>query len=205
MLHENESAQTVKAANAGSQTFAWRRAAANPHAFVRRIAQPTKMLDLLDVVAGGYGTVYRRERGIDPTTGLEVASFYPERHPNDGQYHAVVWHKFIDGVFVPNGGAGPVAIDSVGGTFDGFPPTTGTVYCPIWPAQPMASAIRQCRLGLGRTSWAGAKSTCPTIAVCSASTPMRALRLALRQCARRIRASCRDGSAPLQACLIRPF
>ena len=31
----------------------------------RRLAEPPKVLDLLDIVAGGDGTGHRRERGID--------------------------------------------------------------------------------------------------------------------------------------------
>ena len=54
-----------------------------PRLFVRRLAQAPKALDLLDIVAGGNGTGHCRERGIDPTTGMEDprSSGPPQRRP----------------------------------------------------------------------------------------------------------------------------
>ena len=49
-----------------------------------------------------------------------------------GQYHPVTWHKLIDGVFVPDGGAGPVVVDSAGHMFGGFAKTDGQLYGSIW-------------------------------------------------------------------------
>jgi hypothetical protein len=102
--------------------------------FVRAIPRHSvKTLDLLDIVAGGYGATGRRERGIDPTTGMEDPLFWPEARTGNGQYHAVTWHKLIDGVFTPGGQGGPVVVDSAGHTFDGFSHASGSTWGSIWP------------------------------------------------------------------------
>jgi ferric-dicitrate binding protein FerR (iron transport regulator) len=89
---------------------------------------PGKRLDLADMVGGGNGLdTGVLGQGIDPTTG-EVT---PTRKVIDGPgrgYKTVPSLLFIDGVFVPNGGEGPVTVASTGLTFDGFPQTTGKCY-----------------------------------------------------------------------------
>ena len=62
-----------------------------------------KILDLLDIVAGGNGTGHQRERGIDPGTGREDGLFVVAGHNGDGRYRPVALHKLIDGVFIPDG------------------------------------------------------------------------------------------------------
>ncbi|MBN1393929.1 MAG: NPCBM/NEW2 domain-containing protein [Pirellulales bacterium] len=107
-----------------------------PPEFVRRIYEPPKMLDLLDIVAGGNGLGNRREHGINPGTG--AVDFEISRNTRGGSriedrpYASVVWSYYIDGVFVPSGGAGPVRLDSAGHTFNGFPATSGTCFGSIW-------------------------------------------------------------------------
>ena len=91
-----------------------------------------KMLDLLDIMGGGSGTGRHRERGIDPGTGREDSLFVTEGHDGDGRYRPVALHKLIDGVFIPDGGAKPMTLDSAGHAFDGFPQTTGKSYGLIW-------------------------------------------------------------------------
>jgi hypothetical protein len=104
-----------------------------PSHFVRELPKRTlRVLDLLDIVAGGYGTTGRRERGIDATTGMEDAEFSIERKYANANYHPVSWHKLIDGVFAPSGGDGPVIVDSAGHKFAGFPTTQRLVDSPIW-------------------------------------------------------------------------
>jgi hypothetical protein len=104
-----------------------------PSHFVRQIPRRTiQTLDLLDIVAGGYGTTHRRERGIDATTGMEDPAFSAEVRWGNGEYHRVPWHKLIDGVFTPSGGDGPVVVDSAGHTFAGFPPTSRIADSSIW-------------------------------------------------------------------------
>jgi hypothetical protein len=132
VLHENESVRTEKAPGAGRPNLGIRRVTVDPQTFVRRVARRPKTLDLLDIVAGGHGVTGRRERGVDPATGMEDPSFASEPRFGDRKYRPVTWHKLIDGVFVPDGGAGPMVVDSAGHTFDGFPKTAGRLWGSIW-------------------------------------------------------------------------
>jgi hypothetical protein len=101
--------------------------------FVRRMALPVRLgvLDLLDIVAGGDGTGHLREQGIDPTTGEKDATFPPVDRHGDRRYHPVPWNRLVDGVFVPDGSAGPVQLDSHGHTFR-LPSTNGLIHGSIW-------------------------------------------------------------------------
>ncbi len=103
-----------------------------PPQFVRSLRGRPKQLDLLDLVAGGNGLGHRRESGIDPTSGQQDEQYVPWTRHGDGQYHPVKWSKFVDGVFAPDGRAGPVRIDSAGNTFDGFPHASGITYGSLW-------------------------------------------------------------------------
>ena len=95
--------------------------------FIREIPKRTiKILDLVDVVAGGDGFSGRRNRGIDPTSGR--TSDTPgeptkdaELLVGDGKYHRVEALPFVDGVFIPDGRLGQVQVDSAGHAFAGFP------------------------------------------------------------------------------------
>jgi hypothetical protein len=102
--------------------------------FVRRLPLPVSVrtIDLLDVVAGGDGAGHRRERGIDLATGMQDTYFNAQGRDCDSRYHPTAWHNLIDGVFVPNGGAGPVQLDSARHTFGGFPRTSGRTWGGIW-------------------------------------------------------------------------
>jgi hypothetical protein len=133
VLHENEAARTER--TAGDVSVAMRRVEIDSHTFVRRLAQAPKPLDLLDIVAGGYGTVGRRERGINPANGMEEAVVYAgEYRPSDGVYRPIVWHKLIDGVFAFSRGAEPMVLDSDGHTFEFLPRTATTAWTAgsIW-------------------------------------------------------------------------
>ncbi|MBN1394180.1 MAG: NPCBM/NEW2 domain-containing protein, partial [Pirellulales bacterium] len=92
--------------------------------FVRRIYEPPKYLDLLDIVAGGDGAGRRRERGIDPATGQQDVIFLRDARCHIRPYMAVAWNPYVDGVFIPKTDAPPpgVQLDSAGHHFDGFPP-----------------------------------------------------------------------------------
>jgi hypothetical protein len=134
VLHANETLQTEKSAAAGGPRIIVRRVTVDPRTFVRRVARPVKTLDLLDIVAQGYGTTHRRERGIDPTTGMEDPLYVPGERSSDGKYQPIAWHKLIDGVFSPCAAQGPVQLDSAGHTFSGFPNTVtdGLTWGSIW-------------------------------------------------------------------------
>ena len=78
------------------------------------------------------------------------------------------YNRLIDGVFVPDGGAGPVHLDSVGHRFDGFPQTTGDTFGSIWARaaeiKPDQRAPKPKILGL--RDGGAADSSCRKAAVC---------------------------------------
>ncbi|NLF07657.1 MAG: hypothetical protein GX594_06715, partial [Pirellulaceae bacterium] len=94
--------------------------------FVRRIYEPPKVLDLLDIVAGGDGTGRRREHGIDPVTGKQDTWFVDGQRTDNHAYHRVDWHPFVDGVFIPYVPTSrppqpqEVQLDSAGHEYDDF-------------------------------------------------------------------------------------
>ncbi|NLF06720.1 MAG: hypothetical protein GX594_01910 [Pirellulaceae bacterium] len=119
---------------------------AAPPQFARRIYTPPKVLDLLDIVAGGDGRGNRRERGIDPTSGCEDPVFIAETRRGDGVYRPVPWHRLIDGVVVPERHADRMQLDSAEHVFEGMHKNTGIAgltYGSIWAR---AAEIAQPRL-----------------------------------------------------------
>ena len=130
VLHKDESARVVSDEN-GVRILRDEVGVA-PLKFVRHIRVIPKRIDLLDIVAGGDGLGSHRERGIAPTTGRGEYEFFTDRRDGDHQYLPVAWHRMIDGVFVPDGSAGPVQLNSAGRTFDDFPATTNQSYGSIW-------------------------------------------------------------------------
>ena len=138
VLHEGESAR-VK--NRGKQGDSNRIIMLAPSAkwvnFVRELPKRTiTTLDLADIVAGGDGFSGRRNRGIDPTSG-RVADRPPEMNQwdnlvGDGVYHRVKGLPLVDGVFIPDGGKGPVQVDSAGHVFANFPHTDNHTYGYVW-------------------------------------------------------------------------
>jgi len=103
-----------------------------PPQFARRIVERPKVVDLLDVVAGGSGMGKLRGSGIDTASGRRVEFIADKRCVDDGQYHFVSWNRLIDGVFIPDGWLGAVQVDSAENAFDGFPTTKGRSWGPIW-------------------------------------------------------------------------
>jgi hypothetical protein len=103
-----------------------------PEKYVRRLREPPKLLDLLDIVAGGNGLGNRRECGIDPTTGENHVEYPGGHRPGDYRYHKVFYHRMIDGVFIPDGSFGAVQLDSAGHVFEGFPPSDCMTFGFIW-------------------------------------------------------------------------
>ena len=134
VLRENESARVVKDEGTGRPRLLLPGAVGNPPKFVRRLVEPPKLLDLLDIVAGGDGTGRRRERGIDPTSGRQDPLYVPDDRRGGRRYWPVPWHRqqLIDGVFVPDTTAGAVQLDSAGHVFDGFLPNSGKTNGSIW-------------------------------------------------------------------------
>ncbi len=131
VLRANESAR-VKKGQDGPRFVLDSKTATAPK-FVRRLVRPPKLLDLLDIVAGGNGLGWHRERGIDRGTGMEDPLYVAAHGRGDGRFRPVAFRGgLIDGVFAPDGRDGPVQLDSAGHAFDGFPPTDGKFYGSIW-------------------------------------------------------------------------
>jgi NPCBM/NEW2 domain len=82
-------------------------------------------IKLADIVGGGNGTgTGTVGNGIDPSTGgTAPPPMFQISQPNDtNSYHSSVVN-FVDGVFIPDGGAGSVTLDSAGHGYAGFPNT----------------------------------------------------------------------------------
>ena len=101
VLRANESARLKKDAASGESRIVTGAESVAPPKFARRMREPPKRLDMLDIVAGGDGTGNRRERGIDPTTGRQDTWPLADTRKSNNDYHTVPWNRFIDGVFVP--------------------------------------------------------------------------------------------------------
>jgi hypothetical protein len=94
-------------------------------AFVRSIDSRTKSvwrgqthLNVADIVAGGDGLhEVKSLTGLDPTNGKYTTSIIGKDRTSNNSYNPVPDSDFIDGVFVPDGEAGPVQITSSGHTF----------------------------------------------------------------------------------------
>jgi hypothetical protein len=134
-LRENVSAQVGGSQRDRTIVVAPAAKAAN---FVREMPmQSAKTLDLVDVVAGGDGFSGKRNSGIDATNGKPTTALAPSGdvdfiRAGDGQYHPVDGMPLVDGVFIPDGRAGGVQIDSTGRTFAGFPATTNATSAYLW-------------------------------------------------------------------------
>jgi len=111
-----------------------RRVVVDPRAFVRQMIQAPKVIDLLDIVAGGNGLGHRRERGIDPSTAMEDPVFTPGSRIVGRDFHRATTYRqnVLDGVFSSDGSLGAVQLDSAGHTFVGFPKTENTSWGSIW-------------------------------------------------------------------------
>ena len=136
VLRENQLARVEK--NSGNRITVIVKPA-KPADFVRKIPhdnlKPTvKILDLVDVVAGGDGFSGRRNRGIDSSTGETVtkAPSDEELTPNDEKYHRVPKLPYVDGVFIPDGLRGPCQTDSAGHKFEWFSNSTHSMTHCVW-------------------------------------------------------------------------
>lgn len=103
--------------------------------FVRRMSSKTNVvwrgdegLSLADIVGGGNGFgTGRPDRGIDVTTGLFAPAVTLDNYqPEISEFRLVSENPLIDGVFIPDGGNGPVQISSQGHVFNECPDTDGS-------------------------------------------------------------------------------
>ncbi len=105
---------------------------AHPSRFLRQLPQKKtfgkvgERLDLADVVAGGNGFgTGSRTWSIDPLSGGIKTEFTAPNRGNLKHFNPIPEIPFLDGVFVPDGGAEPVTISSQGHKFFACPDTDG--------------------------------------------------------------------------------
>jgi len=95
-----------------------------------RFGRPGKRMDLADIIGGGNGFgTGDPNQSINPDNGQRQSGFYPHNHTDIGgtsDYVPIADLDFIDGVFIPDGGDGPVVISSDGHTFNDCPDTDST-------------------------------------------------------------------------------
>ena len=145
VLHTNESARVENCGGqGGGSRITMLDSSAESAKFLRKIpGQTIETLDLVDIVAGGNGRGRARDCGIDLTTG-KIATRQPDvQHlllSSDGRYNKVPERPFVDGVFIPSPGKGPVQLDSAGHSFTGFSSTTGTSWGYIWAGGPYVAS-----------------------------------------------------------------
>jgi hypothetical protein len=132
--------------------------------FVREIPRRTiKVLDLVDVVAGGDGFSGRRDHGIDAGTG-QVTTGVPSNLGGaeaDRTYHRVLGRPLIDGVFVPDARTGRVQLDSAGHICDLFPATAYQAADYIRPVQPVPATNMPADVRAACTTLAGIDYSLP--------------------------------------------
>jgi len=92
-----------------------------------------KEIDLADVVGGGDGFGTARDGfGLNPLTGEHLAIWLDmsesKEEQNMPEPFKAAQSKWIDGVFMPDGGDGPVQIAQNGLSFDGFGDTSGKMW-----------------------------------------------------------------------------
>jgi hypothetical protein len=89
-------------------------------------------LCLASIASGGNGLdITPSTLGIDIKTGRLVFGNNEEHQTAQAGYILVPSLSFVDGVFMPDGGNGPVQLTSAGHTFDGFNDNDGDYYMSI--------------------------------------------------------------------------
>ena len=154
VLRENESARAEKGEGAAGPRLVVHGVSADPRSFVRRMAEPTTTVDLVDIMAGGDGLGRQRDRGSDAAAGEEdprfaiVARGYSD---SNRQYHPFPSNRFVDGMFIPNGD-GRSGANRLGRrrTFDGFPHSNGRA---LGPTGSRAPSLHRQELAKDAQSW----------------------------------------------------
>jgi hypothetical protein len=114
-----------------------------PQRFVRRLSRSAQLtvLDVVDLMSGGDGTMGRRGYAIDPRNGAAGKLQNVGRVRGDGHYHAVPSLPVVDGCFIPAARGGPVQVDSAGHRYD-FPASAdGQTYNLIWLGGPVPGVL----------------------------------------------------------------
>ncbi len=138
--HSPESVVSGHALRISAQGDVTRDIPYDPQAFVRRIDSNSHFawrgqntLDLADVVAGGdgFGTG-RSGYEIEPLSGaFRAIQGQAYDRQGDYRYHPVEALPFVDGVFIPDGGVGPVRVASAGHEFAQCPDTCNIFFSEL--------------------------------------------------------------------------
>ncbi|MEN6309244.1 MAG: FecR domain-containing protein [Anaerohalosphaeraceae bacterium] len=132
-----------------------------PKEFVRSIDSRTGLvwrggeLDLADIVSGGSGFGGgNSQMVIDPTDGrfMEYQQRGATIRKTTSPYSKVDALKYVDGVFVPDGGEGPIVVSSEGTLFKECPDTSGNIRKDISVLSNVYDS-EQGRLTLGNTTY----------------------------------------------------
>ena len=88
-------------------------------------------IDLANIVAGdnGFENNYPL-KSLNPLTGEFYSSNFNEQMASNLKYNTVEKSNYIDGVFIPDGSAGPTTVTSSGYSFQ-CPDTSGVITCNI--------------------------------------------------------------------------
>jgi len=115
-------------------------------------------------VAGGNGTGQRRDRGIDPLTGLPNEQFALQMFVGDRHYSLNLLEPARRRRVHPDNRDGPVQLDSARHAFDGFPETDGRSYGSICRGRPTSSRKKSSRAPSIHWMYvmARASSSCPS-------------------------------------------
>ncbi|MCK4997990.1 MAG: NPCBM/NEW2 domain-containing protein [Anaerohalosphaera sp.] len=101
-------------------------------------------IDLADIVGGGngFGSGLHGSSCINPGTGELYVHVKSDEQYSDNKYHPCDELPIVDGVFVPDGGSGPVQVTSAGHVWKDCPDTTGIFYEGIYTGFKTRSPIR---------------------------------------------------------------
>jgi hypothetical protein len=120
-----DDAAGVQVGKAGCQASQFARDLPDPAEF----GIPGRRISLADIVGGGngFGTGVP-DHGIDMLTGEPMIVDRTNKMAGGPDYIAVPSNPYVDGVFVPDGGQGPVQVSSTGIRFAECPDTNGGIY-----------------------------------------------------------------------------
>ena len=108
------------------------------HRFARRISSKSGLVfrdmkfSLADIIGGGNGFgTGNRKQSIDPLAGKVTSEYVLELRQGINRFFPVEDSEYIDGVFVPDGGNGPVTVSTAGDQFENCIDTSGGCYRDI--------------------------------------------------------------------------
>jgi len=103
-----------------------------------RFGRPGERLDLSDLIGGGNGFgTGDQNQSINPDNGRRQSDFCPLDYRvarGSSDYVSIADLDFVDGVFIPDGGGGPIVVSSNGHIFHKCPDTCFSAVDYLWIA-----------------------------------------------------------------------